>query len=320
MKFATIDDGSRDGAVVKVDARLGRQVRLAGTLQQALEDWDAFAAAAAQRDPDGPDGEPFDPRLALAPLPRAWQWLDASAFGSHGVLLQLAYGLPSVPATPPLMYQGMSHRFLPGHADVSFVAQEHGIDFEAEYGVIVDDVPMGCSAQDALEHIKLIVLINDWSLRVLGAEEMRTGFGWLRAKPACSMAPVAVTPNELGDAWRDGRVRLPVAVAFNGRAFGAASGAEMDVGFHELIAHAASTRDLCAGTVIGSGTVSNVDYERVGSSCIAERRAIEKSEAAEITTDFMRFGETVRIEVVQDGQSVFGPIDQQVVDFSRAVN
>jgi fumarylacetoacetate (FAA) hydrolase len=304
VRLATIPDGTRDGTVVRLSDDGTRMARCAGSLREAMEDWDAFAATAAALEPD----EPFDPARAMAPLPRTWQWLDASAFHTHGELLQLAYGLPPVPIDPPLMYQGMSHRFLAGHETARFPTEDHHIDFEAELGVIVDDVPMGTTAAEAMAHIKLVVLINDWSLRKLGAEEMRTGFGWVRAKPACSMAPIAVTPDELGDAWRDGRVHLPVDVTWNGTRFGAANAREMGYGFHELIAHAAQTRDLCAGTVIGSGTISNADYMTVGSSCIAERRAIEKAREGAIRTDFMAFGDRVRIEV----GSLFGAIDQSV--------
>jgi fumarylacetoacetate (FAA) hydrolase len=210
------------------------------------------------------------------------------------------------------MYQGMSHEFVAWQAPIRLPDDSHGIDFEAEFAVIIGDVPMGATSAQALQAIRLVLLLNDWSLRVLGAEEMRTGFGWVRAKPACSVAPVAVTPEALGAAWRDGRVHLPVRVDFRGERFGAAHGGAMEFGFHELIAHAASTRDLCAGTLIGSGTVSNPDYALVGSSCIAERRAIETIAQGKPATAFMRFGERVRIEVQQDGHSVFGAMDQIV--------
>ena len=191
-----------------------------------------------------------------------------------------------------------------------------GIDFEGEFGVIVDAVPMGISAADALAHIKLIVQINDWSLRTLAPLEMRTGFGWVQAKPACSVAPFAVTPDELGDAWHDGRVCLDLVVEWNGKRFGAANGADMSVGFHELVAHAARTRHLPAGTVIGSGTVSNANFRQVGSSCIAERRAIELVDAGVPATPFMRFGDRVRMEArTATGALLFGAIDQKVIAY-----
>jgi fumarylacetoacetate (FAA) hydrolase len=196
---------------------------------------------------------------------------------------------------------------------VEFLHEEDDIDFEGELGIITDDVPMGISAAEAMGHIKLIVQINDWSLRRLAPAEMKTGFGWIQAKPACSMAPFAVTPDELGDAWQDGRVHLPLTVDWNGERFGNAQAGVMDVGFHELIAHAAATRDLCAGTVIGSGTVSNENFREIGSSCIAERRGIEIVDEGKPRTSFMQFGDRVRMEACgQDGSSVFGAIDQRV--------
>ena len=322
MKLATMANGGRDGRLVKVSDDLTRMIAcdsVAPTLQAALERWDVAAPQLAQLDPSSRSGEHFDPSKALAPLPRAWQWLDASAFPTHGALMQQAYDLPPLPTSPPLMYQGMSHEFLGSHEDVRLPDEAQGIDFEAEYAVVTGAVPMGATPEDAMQAIRLVLLLNDWSLRVLGAEEMRTGFGWVRAKPACSLAPVAVTPEDLGGAWRDGRVHLPVRVDFRGERFGEANGGAMEFGFHQLIAHAAATRDLCAGTIIGSGTVSNPDYVRVGSSCIAERRAIEKISQGKPATPFMRFGERVRLEVRKDsGASVFGVIDQAVVHLSVA--
>jgi len=208
----------------------------------------------------------------------------------------------------------VSDPFLGPFEDVSLPDEAHGIDFEGEFAVIVDFVPMGTGAAEAMGHVKLVVQVNDWSLRALAVPEMKTGFGWIHAKPACSMAPYAVTPDELGDAWRDGRVGLDLLVDWNGRRFGAANGREMAFGFHHLIAHAAATRDLAAGTVIGSGTVANADYARVGSSCISERRAIEIIAGGRPETGFMRFSDRVRIEAhAVDGSAPFGAIDQQVV-------
>lgn len=312
MKLATIDDGSRDGHLVRVSADHTMMVSaraVAATMQQAIENWEQVAPTLAALEPT----EPFDITSALAPLPRAWQWLDGSAFETHGALMQQAYDLPPIPADPPLMYQGMSHRFAPGHVDMPFPDAAHGIDFEAEFAVVVDDVPMGISAAQALAHVKLVLLLNDWSLRVLAVPEMKTGFGWVRAKPACSVAPIAVTPDELGEAWRDGRVHLPVLVDYNHQRFGSAQGGEMGFGFHELIAHAATTRDLCAGTIIGSGTVSNHDCRKVGSSCIAERRAIEMIDEGAPRTGFMEFGAQVRIVAGNEAGGPFGAIDQRVV-------
>jgi fumarylacetoacetate (FAA) hydrolase len=189
--------------------------------------------------------------------------------------MQVAFGTERIEHDKPLMYQGLSDRFYGPTEAVPFADEAHGIDFEGEFGVIVDAVPMGTSAPEALRHIKLLVQINDWSLRALAVPEMKTGFGWIQAKPACSMAPFAVAPDVLGEAWRDGRVCLDLAVEWNDQPFGRANGREMAYGFHELVAHAAATRDLVAGTVIGSGTIANANYAEVGSSCISERRAIE---------------------------------------------
>jgi fumarylacetoacetate (FAA) hydrolase len=224
-----------------------------------------------------------------------------------------AFAITPPQSDRPLMYQGMSHRFLSGTEDACFPSEGDGIDFEGEFGVVVDDVPMGVTPEAALDHIKLIVQINDWSLRTIAPIEMKTGFGWIRAKPACSLAPVAVTPGELGEAWRDGRVCLPLTVDWDGKRFGQANGREMEVGFHELIAHAASTRDLCAGTIIGSGTVSNAGYAEVGSSCIAEVRGAEILATGAPVTPFRAFGSRVRMEArTLADEALFGPIDQQV--------
>jgi fumarylacetoacetate (FAA) hydrolase len=192
---------------------------------------------------------------------------------------------------------------------VPFPSEGDGIDFEGEFGVVTDDVPMGCSAQDALGHVRLVVLINDWSLRSIAPIEMKTGFGWVQAKPACSVAPFAVTPDALGDAWADGRVRLPLTVAVNGAWFGSPVGDAMAFGFHDLIAHAARTRDLPAGTIVGSGTVSNTDHAVVGSTCLSERRAIEIIADGTPATPFLKFGDRVTMEA----GDWFGRLDQRVV-------
>ncbi len=226
--------------------------------------------------------------------------------------------LPPVETNPPLMYQGMSHQFLGPHENASFPSEADGIDFEGEFGVITDAVPMGVTAKEAAGHIKLIVQINDWSLRVIAPAEMKTGFGWVRAKPACSVAPFAVTPDELGEAWCESRVCLDLRVDWNGQRFGAANGRAMDFGFDELVAHAAYSRNLPAGTLIGSGTVSNENCREVGSSCIAERRGIELIDQGAPKTEFMRFGDRLRMEAGPvNGCSPFGVIDQQVVSGAR---
>jgi len=308
MRLATLDDGTRDGRLIVVSAD-GTHYAPApvATLQAALENWAALGTI---------DTFPhaLDPAKLRAPLPRAWQWLDGSAFASHGELMDKVFGIVPVKTGKPLMYQGTSDRFYGPNEDVRFPDEAFGIDFEGEFGVITDFVPMGTSAADAMAHIRLVVQINDWSLRVLAGPEMKTGFGWVQAKPACSMAPFAVTPDELGDVWRDGRVCADLLVDWNGQRFGAANGAAMGHGFHELVAHAALTRDLVAGTVIGSGTVSNANYREVGSSCIAERRGIEIVDEGAARTPFMAFGDTVRMETrLPDGRSPFGAIAQKVV-------
>ncbi|UUR09363.1 fumarylacetoacetate hydrolase family protein [Sphingomonas glaciei] len=317
MMFATQDDGSRDGRLVIVSKDHERFLPgPVATLQQLLEEWhshvDALSGAAAALDEGA--GEKLDIAALLAPLPRSWQWLDGSAFTSHGALMQRAFKMPPIESDLPLMYQGLSHTFLSACADVRLPSEAHGIDFEGEFGVITDDVPMGVTAEAAMDHIRLVVQINDWSLRTFAASEMKTGFGWIQAKPACSVAPVAVTPDELGAAWRKGRVCLPLHVHWNGEDFGRPNGSEMAFGFHELLAHAALTRSLPAGTIIGSGTVSNDDYATHGSTCVSERRGIEMIEQGAPKTDFLRFGDRIQMEAVgPDGQPLFGTLDQLVV-------
>jgi fumarylacetoacetate (FAA) hydrolase len=249
-------------------------------------------------------------------LPRTWQWLDGSAFHSHGDLMQQVFKLPPIEGklTRPLMYQGGSDDFLGPCDEMPLPSERDGIDFEAELAVVTDRVPMGTPAAAAMGHIKLLMLANDASLRVLAPVEMKTGFGWVQAKPATSFSPVAVTPDELGPAWRDGRVHLPVLVSWNGHGFGRPNAGAMGFGFHELIAHAAYSRNLSPGTIIGSGTVSNESYRQVGSACIAERRGIELLDLGRPVTDYMKFGDTVRIEMCDDGgRSIFGAIEQKVV-------
>lgn len=316
MRLATLRDGSPDGALAVVSHDGARVVRVGTSLLAAMQDWTAaqgLLAAASAKLAAG-EGEAATSAVFAAPLPRSWQWLDGSAFATHGELMQIAFGLDPIDTDRPLMYQGLSDRFYGPADDVPFPAAEHGIDFEGEFGVIVDAVPMGTSAADALQHIRLIVQINDWSLRAIAPIEMKTGFGWVQAKPACAMAPFAVTPDELGGAWQDGRVCLDLEIDWNGKRVGRANGGAMAFGFHELVAHAALTRDLVAGTIIGSGTVSNPEYAEVGSSCISEIRAIEMIANGAPSTSFMQFGDTVRMTGrAADGRALFGPIDQKVV-------
>ncbi len=314
MRLATLRNGSRDGRLVKISGD-GRHYAdasaVAATLQEVMERWDELAPRLEAL----PEGTlPLDAAAVLAPLPRAWQWLDGSAYRSHGDLMDQLLGIKVERSGLPLMYQGVSDRFYAPTEDVVMAGEEFGIDFEGEFGVIVDHVPMGTSAAEALRHIKLLVQINDWSLRTLARPEMQTGFGWVQAKPPCSMAPFAVTPAELGSQWRNGRVCLDLEVHWNGQRFGNANGEPMEFGFHELVAHAARTRDLVAGTIIGSGTVSNENFREIGSSCIAERRGIEVVDTGAAKTGFMKFGDRVRMQAhAADGSAPFGAIDQKVV-------
>ena len=316
MRLATRDNGTPDGELVVVSED-GTRCVPAGerwpNLLSAIEVWEAAGPELRKLDATG--GEPLDTARLRAPLPRTWQWLDGSVFQVHADLMQVAFGTERIEHDKPLMYQGMSDRFLGPAEDVPLPDEAHGIDFEGEFAVIVDAVPMGTPAAEAMRHIRLIVQVNDWSLRALAVPEMKTGFGWIQAKPACSMAPFAVTPEALGAAWQDGRVGLDLVIDWNGARFGRANGREMAYGFHELVAHAAATRDLVAGTVIGSGTVANAAWAEVGSSCISERRAIEIIADGKPATGFMRFGDRVRMEAVgRDGATPFGAIDQRVIN------
>jgi len=324
MKLGTLKDGTRDGRLVVVSRDLRRAVTAGSspTLQQALEDWNAAAprleALYAGLNAGSAQGAfAFDAAQMHAPLPRAWQWLDASAFHSHGDLLEKVFGMEPPPEkrTVPLMYQGAGDDFLGGHDDMPLPSDADGMDFEGEVAVVLDRVPMGTPVIAAGRHIKLIMLANDASLRLIAGKELKTGFGFMQCKPATSFAPVAVTPDELGpDGWREGRVRRPIQVYWNGREFGHPDCGEMGFSFEQLVAHAARTRNLSAGTIIGSGTISNSNYREVGSCCIAERRGIEMEDFGKPRTDYMRFGDRVRIEMFDEqDQSIFGAIDQRIV-------
>ena len=315
MRLATRDNGTPDGELVVVSTDGSRCVAAGPQLPNllaAMEDWPAAEATLSALDPEA--GETLDPASLRAPMPRSWQWLDGSVFGTHAKLMEVAFGTDPIKAARPLMYQGMSDRFLGPTEDVAFPREEGGIDFEGEFGVVTDFVPMGTSPEEAMKHIRLVVQINDWSLRAFAVQELKAGFGFILAKPACSIAPFAVTPGELGDGWKDGRVCLDLEIDWNGQRFGSANGREMDVGFHDLVSQAATTRDLVAGTIIGSGTVANAAYAEVGSSCISERRAIEIIADGKPSTSFMHFGDTVRMEgVSESGARPFGAIEQKVV-------
>ena len=318
MRLATRADGSPDGELVVV-SRDGLRCLPAGprwpNLLAAITRWDLAEAPLRALDARllAGEGLALDVDELRAPLPRSWQWLDGSAFATHAKLMEVAFNTKPIETERPLMYQGLSDCFYGPTEPIPFPDMAHGIDFEGEFGVVVDEVPMGTPAAEALGHIKLLVQINDWSLRALALAEMKTGFGWILAKPACSMAPFAITPDELGAYWQDGRVAVDLAIDWNGQRFGCANGREMAYGFHELVAHAATTRRLVAGTIIGSGTVANAAYATVGSSCISERRAIEIIADGKPSTPFMAFGDRVRMEaLLPDGRAPFGAMDQVV--------
>ena len=323
MKLATYRNGQPDGCLMVVSSDLSSAVdvsALAPSLLHAMQDWDALAPQLQQvanllNAGGAPRAVVFEPARCMAPLPRTFQWCDASAFLNHGRLMERAFNTEPIPdfETIPVMYQGASDDFLGPRDDVPMPDEALGIDFEGEFGVIVGEVPMGATPRQALECVRLLVQLNDWSLRALGPREMRSGFGFLQAKPSTSFAPVAVTPDELGPYWAEGRVHLDLEVEWNDEPFGRPNGREMNFDFGELVAHAARTRKLGAGTVVGSGTVSNSDRS-AGSACIAERRVIEIIERGAATTGFMRFLDKVRMQArTPDGTTPFGAIEQRVV-------
>jgi fumarylacetoacetate (FAA) hydrolase len=328
MKFATLQDRTPDGRLLIVSRDLTRCVEvgtLAPSLLYALQHWNGVEAGLRERydalNAGLLSGQPFAPRRCAAPLPRSPQWCDGSAFLNHAHLMAQAFDTPPIPDldTIPLMYQGASDDFLGPHDEVPLPSEADGIDFEGEFGVILDAVAMASTPAEALASVRLVVQLNDWSLRAMGPREMRTGFGFLQAKPSTSFAPVAVTPDELGNAWQDGRVHLQLEVEWNGERFGQPHGGEMSFGFGDLIAHAARTRRLTPGTIIGTGTVSNAS-RAAGSACIAERRVIEIIDQGAARTGFMRFGDKVRMEARWPGagHGPFGVIEQQVVRAERA--
>jgi fumarylacetoacetate (FAA) hydrolase len=329
MKLATLKNGMRDGELVVVSRDLSRYVPvpdMVATLQGAMDRWESMAAplrdayhelnAGGRR-----DARPFDQAQAMSPLPRAYQWADGSAYVNHVELVRKARGadLPESFWTDPLMYQGGSDSFLGPREDIRMESEEWGIDFEAEVAVICGDVPMGASAETARGQIRLIMLVNDVSLRNLIPSELAKGFGFFQSKPSSAFSPVAVTPDELGDAWVGAVVHLPLVTHFNRELFGKVDcDVDMTFDFPSLITHAAKSRPLCAGTIVGSGTVSNRDRGK-GSSCLAEKRMLEIIEHGEPKTPFMHFGDHVRIEMFDaDGKSIFGAIDQRVEPYNLA--
>jgi fumarylacetoacetate (FAA) hydrolase len=327
MKFATLNNGTRDGELVVVSRDLQRCVAaadIAPTLQAALDDWarciSALSVLANRLESREFAGTPFDPDRAMAPLPRAYQWVDGSAYVNHVELVRKARGaqMPASFWTDPLVYQGGSDDLLGARQDVPFTSEDFGIDFEGEVAVITDDVPMGTAAERTGDHAKLVMLVNDWSLRNLIPAELAKGFGFYQSKPSTAFSPVAVTPDELGHAWRDHRVHLPLSVSVNDQVFGSPNaGVDMTFDFATLIAHITKTRNAHAGTIVGSGTISNYDRSR-GSACIAERRCLEQIEQGKPSTSFLKFGDRVRIEMCDEqGKSIFGAIDQRVVPARR---
>ncbi len=324
MKLATLkSNSSRDGELCIVNQELTRAVRvphIAANLQYALDHWNEVETELQtiyqQLNEQRLDKDfSFDPKQCTSPLPRAYQWIDGSAYVNHVELVRKARGAEMPPDfwINPLMYQGASDTFL-GPNDPILVADEaFGIDFEAEVAVITDDVPMGITRENAGQHIKLLLLVNDVSLRNLVPAEIAKGFGFFQSKPSSSFSPIAITPDELGNAWDGERAHLPLFSHLNGHLFGQPNtGVDMTFSFAELIQHATKTRALAAGTIIGSGTVSNVDRSK-GSSCIAEKRMLEIMENGQPKTPFMQFGDTVRIEMLdKQGKSIFGAIEQVV--------
>jgi fumarylacetoacetate (FAA) hydrolase len=323
MKLATLRDGSRDGQLLVVSRDLNSACRahaIVPTMQAAIERWDSVEPALRQlydRLNEGRVAEAFrfDPRAVAAPFPRAYQFIDASAFLNHGDIMERAYKLTvKKDKAIPILIQRQGDDFYGPHDDYPFPDEADNADFEGEVAVVLDDVPAGTRAEDALGHVKLLMLFNDMSMRTHLFRELGMGFGFILAKPATVFGPVAVTPDELGEAWHDGRIHLDLRLERNGQWFGNPNGREMDFSFADIIAHIAYNRRLGAGTIVGTGTFSNKDYEEVGSACLAERRAIETIATGEASTPFLRFGETLRFEMFDDaGRSVFGAIEHRMV-------
>ncbi|WP_018689255.1 fumarylacetoacetate hydrolase family protein [Ahrensia kielensis] len=336
MKLATLNNGTRDGVLVVVSNDLTQCTavgHIAPTMQAALDNW-ASVAPRLERVAEmlGVGAEPvqrFHESEALSPLPRAYQWADGSAYVNHVELVRKARNaeMPESFWTDPLMYQGGSDTFLSPRAPIVMADEAYGIDMEGEVAVVVDDVPMGATREEALSAIRLVMLVNDVSLRGLIPAELGKGFGFFHSKPSSAFSPVAVTPDTVGDAWKDGKLHLPLCVDYNGKAFGRANaGVDMTFDFGTLVAHAAKTRALGAGAIIGSGTVSNkldgepgkaISEGGAGYSCIAEIRMIETINNGKPSTEFMKFGDKVRIEMKdQDGKSIFGAIEQTVEKYN----
>lgn len=323
MKLGSLKEGGRDGTLVVVSRDLSRAVRAAGiapTLQRALEDWDNTAPrlnALAQSLETGDADGVFDlePNALAAPLPRAYEFVDGSAYLPHVERVRRARGaeVPESFYTDPLMYQATSAGFLGPRDPVKVVSEDYGIDLEAEIVVITDDVPMAVTPEQAAARIQLIGLVNDVSLRGLIPGELAKGFGFLQSKPRSALSPVFVTPDELGEHWRANKLHLPLLTHINGEWFGAPeAGVDMQFDFAQLVAHVAKTRPLSAGTIVGSGTIANQDTS-LGASCFAEKRTVETLETGKPVTPFLSFGDSVRIEMLdRDGRSIFGAIEQRI--------
>ncbi|MGL6122858.1 MAG: fumarylacetoacetate hydrolase family protein [Shewanella sp.] len=326
MKLASYNNGRRDGQLMLVSRDLSKTVAvpaIAHTLQQLLDGWDLLKPQLQELYDALNEGmldnaQAFDEAKCLSPLPRAYQWADGSAYVNHVELVRKARGadMPDTFWTDPLIYQGGSDSFIAPKADIPLASEDWGIDFESEMAVITDDVPMGVSSDNAAKHIKLLMLVNDVSLRNLIPGELAKGFGFFQSKPSSSFSPVAVTPDELGARWEDSKVHLPLITYLNGELFGRPNaGVDMTFNFSQLVSHVAKTRPLGAGAIIGSGTISNYDRS-AGSSCLAEKRMLEVIAEGKATTPFMRFGDTVRIEMLDDNDvTIFGSIVQQVVEY-----
>jgi fumarylacetoacetate (FAA) hydrolase len=323
MKLATLKNGSRDGRLVIVSRDLTRAVDAAGiapTLQSALDHWARYEGALrsladALEAGRAPGAFAFDPAQAMAPLPRAHQFVDASAFLNHGNIMERAFNLTvKRPEGVPILVQRQADDFRGACDDFAFPSEGDNCDYEGEFGVIVDDIDAGSTAQRCEQAIRLVVMLDDVSMRRFVIPEMQMGFGFINAKPATVFAPVAVTPDELGDAWQQGRIHLDLRVTRNRELVGHPNGAEMDWSFGQLLAHLAYNRNLRAGTVLGSGTVSNRLAEQVGSACLAEVRALETIARGQPTTAWLRYGERMRFEALDaQGRSVFGAIDHRFV-------
>ncbi|SFV12169.1 fumarylacetoacetate hydrolase family protein [Pseudoduganella namucuonensis] len=323
MKLATLKDGTRDGQLIIVSRDLKTaQVAdgIAPTLQRALDDWGFIApqldeAYRLLNDGKGRRSFDFDPANCMAPLPRAFQWAGGAAYVNHLELVHAARNaeLPESFRDEPLMHQGAGDDFLGPRDDIALPREEWGIDFEAGIAVVTDDVPMGATPDEAHQQIRLLMLVNDVSLRKLMPDELAKGFGFPQSKPATGFSPVAVTPDELGDAWKGGKAHLPLRSSWNGKPVGQPNaGVDMAFNFPQLIAHLAMTRNARAGAIVGSGAVSNKDAKK-GYSCIAEKRCLELIADGEASTPFMVFGDTIRIEMLDaDGKSIFGAIEQTV--------